>query len=96
MSYRKLEVEGEEYEYVIGRSYVKVKGVGAWPKEEVGEMTIRYYGDGFIYDDEDVVYSKSELDALAKSKGYIPQAEMRVRPGNVADKIRQAFAEGTK
>ena len=36
MSYRKIEVDGKEYEYVVGRSNVKVKGVGSWPKNEVG------------------------------------------------------------
>lgn len=42
MSYRKLNVKGIDFEYVIGKSHVKVKGIGAWPKEEVGE---RYWHD---------------------------------------------------
>jgi hypothetical protein len=95
MSYRKLEVDGKEYEYVVGKSHVKVKGVGSWLKEGLGEMTIRYYGDGLFHNDEDVVYNRAELDALAKEKGYIPQAEIRVRPSHVADKIRQTLAEGS-
>ena len=36
MSYRKITVDGKEYEYVVGKSHVKVKGIGAWAKEEVG------------------------------------------------------------
>jgi hypothetical protein len=35
--YRKLEVGGKTWEYVIGSSYVKVKGLGVWPLEEVGK-----------------------------------------------------------
>lgn len=36
MTYRKIEVDGKEYEYVVGKSYVKVKGVGVWDKHAVG------------------------------------------------------------
>ena len=36
MSYRTVEVDGKEYEYVVGESHVKVKGVGVWLREEVG------------------------------------------------------------
>ena len=36
MSYRKITVDGKEYEYVVGKTHVKVKGVGAWQKEQVG------------------------------------------------------------
>lgn len=37
MSYRKINVAGKSYEYVVGQTHVKIKGLGAWPKEEVGE-----------------------------------------------------------
>lgn len=33
MSYRKITVDNIGYEYVIGTSHVKVKGVGVWPKD---------------------------------------------------------------
>ncbi len=36
MSYRKILVDGKEYEYVVGKSNVKVKGVGVWDKHAVG------------------------------------------------------------
>jgi hypothetical protein len=36
MSYRKINVNGASYEYVVGKSYLKVKGVGVWPREKVG------------------------------------------------------------
>ncbi len=38
MAYRKIKVNGKEYEYVVGRSNVKVKGLGVWSKHEVGQV----------------------------------------------------------
>ena len=36
MSYRKVTVDGQLYEYLVGRSYIKIKGVGAFDKYKVG------------------------------------------------------------
>ena len=36
MSYRKLEVNGTTFEYSVGKSHVKIRHVGAYPKEKVG------------------------------------------------------------
>lgn len=36
MAYRKISVDGTPYEYVVGRTHVKIRGVGAVPKEVVG------------------------------------------------------------
>lgn len=38
MAYRKIEIDGTTYEYTIGKTHVKVKGLEAAPKEKVGEM----------------------------------------------------------
>lgn len=46
--YRKITVNDETYQYVIGREYVKVKGVGQAKKEDVGEL-VREYNE---YDEE--------------------------------------------
>ena len=51
MSYRKIEVDGKEYEYVVGRSNVKVKGVGVWSKHEVG----------YVLDDHEVRVQPSHV-----------------------------------
>lgn len=89
MSYRKITVDGKEYEYTIGRTHVKVKGVGVWPKEEVGEITVRTYGcDCGCYPDEDVVYSREEFDGLTTEKGFVPSYSIRVKPSHIADKVR--------
>ena len=42
MAYRKITVDEKEYEYVIGKTHVKVKGVGAWDKSEVGHVIDDY------------------------------------------------------
>lgn len=78
MSYRKLKVNDEEYEYVIGKTYVKVKGIGVWPKEEVGEYIAKSCECccepvNLIYPDEKL--STSDYD-------------LRVYPSHVASKIR--------
>jgi hypothetical protein len=36
MAYREITVGGETYEYVIGRSFTKVKGHAVWPNEAIG------------------------------------------------------------
>jgi hypothetical protein len=37
MSYRKIEVLNTIYEYTIGRSYTKIRGIGAFRNDTVGE-----------------------------------------------------------
>ena len=37
MAYRKIIVENEIYEYVIGKTHVKIKGIGAFLKEDIGD-----------------------------------------------------------
>jgi hypothetical protein len=38
MSYRKITVDNIEYQYVVGKTHVKIKGIGAWPKDQVGHV----------------------------------------------------------
>ena len=37
MSYRNITVDGTTYKYVVGKTHVKVHGLGVWKKEEVGQ-----------------------------------------------------------
>lgn len=41
MSYRKLEVDGNVFEYSIGKTHTKIRGVGAYKNEEVGKTVTR-------------------------------------------------------
>jgi hypothetical protein len=36
MSYRKIEVDGQIFEYSIGKTHTKIRGVGAYENEKVG------------------------------------------------------------
>lgn len=38
MTYRKVEVNGKEYEYVVGVHTLKVKGVGVFQNHDVGKL----------------------------------------------------------
>lgn len=38
MGYRKVHVNDKEYEYTIGKKFVKIKGVGSWPKKELAKI----------------------------------------------------------
>jgi len=37
MAYRKIEVLGTTYEYIVGKTHLKIKGLGAWWNSEVGK-----------------------------------------------------------
>lgn len=36
MAYRKITVDGTVYEYVVGKQYLKIKGLGSWPRDKIG------------------------------------------------------------
>ena len=40
MSYRKLEVDGKVFEYSIGKTHTKIRHVGAFKNEEVGDYAV--------------------------------------------------------
>lgn len=43
MSYRKIEVDGHMFEYSIGKTHTKIRGVGAYPNGEVGSIQMSDY-----------------------------------------------------
>lgn len=48
MSYRKLEVNGQVFEYSIGKTHTKIRHVGAYPNGEVGVRTQKYWAGELI------------------------------------------------
>lgn len=38
MSYRKITVDGVEHQYTVGKTHVKVHGMQAAPREQIGEL----------------------------------------------------------
>lgn len=43
MSYRKITVDNQEYEYTVGKSNTKIKGIGIFKNEEIGDKVIHEY-----------------------------------------------------
>ena len=82
MSYRKITVDRKEYKYTIGRTHVKVKGVGVWPKEKVGEQFLKSQetAHDFLQKYKDIPIS-NKLDSE-----YV---DIRIQPSHIADKIKQ-------
>lgn len=79
MAYRNIVVDGVEYKYVVGRSHVKVQGLGVWPKEHVGKLHANNCdccGEPLV-----IIYSAEILSPSDFS--------IRVKPSDVANKIRE-------
>ena len=58
MSYRKLEVDGQVFEYSIGKTHTKIRHVGAFSNREVG----------YVISDREVRVRPSDLAAFIKQK----------------------------
>ena len=56
MSYRKIEVDGQVFEYSIGKTHTKIRGVGAYPNEKVG----------YVIDEREVRVRPSDLATFIK------------------------------
>ncbi len=69
MSYRKIEVDGTVFEYSVGRSHVKIKHVGAFPKHKVG----------YVIDDYEVRVRPGDVAAYIKCYGLKVKSEDKRR-----------------
>lgn len=58
MSYRKIEVEGQVFEYSIGRTHTKIRHVGAFENQEVG----------YVISDREVRVRPNDLANFIKQK----------------------------
>lgn len=79
MGYRKITVDGKEYEYVIGKTHTKVKGIKTvFLNEEIGVLSAKNCeccGESL-----DVIYDRETLSDH--------NFDIRVRPSDVADAIK--------
>lgn len=79
MSYRNITVDGIDYKYVVGRSHVKVQGLGVWPKEHVGKLHVN-----------NCECCGEPLDTIYSAEKLLPsEFSIRVTPSDVANKIRE-------
>lgn len=68
MSYRKIEVNGQEYEYSVGKSYVKIRYVGAFNKHDVG----------YVIDDYEVRVRPGDIaDYITRNKLKVKSEDKR-------------------
>jgi len=94
MSYRNITVDGVDYKYTIGKTHVKVRGLGVWPKADLGEIVVRQYSRCEGWEEKDV-YTFVELEKISKKLGYTPETHIRVRPSAIASKIRETIRLNT-
>lgn len=68
MSYRKLTVDDQVFEYSIGRTHTKIRHVGAFKNEEVGNHNVN--GDQQWWDSPDASFQirPSDLASFIKQK----------------------------
>ncbi len=69
MSYRKLEVNGQVFEYSIGKTHTKIRGVGAYKNEDVG----------FVIDEPDLYEIQVRPSDLA---AFIKHNQLKVKVEN--------------
>ena len=72
MSYRKLEVDGQVFEYSIGKTHTKIRGVGAYANGEVGVRVQKYWAGGLV---NTVQVRPSDLVAFIKSNNLKVKSE---------------------
>jgi hypothetical protein len=83
MPYRKITVNETIYKYLIGKTHVKIKGVGCWPKEEIGQKFAR--NCECCGEPVNTIYSEEKL----LDQDYV----IRVLPHHIAEKIKQVSAK---
>ena len=92
MSYRKITVNGQEYQYVIGKTHVKIKGLGVWSKAEIGKkVVIAPWCDCGCYETTTTVWSDSEFAQFAQENGFEKQFHLQVKPEDIALKIKEVI-----
>jgi len=74
MGYRNINVNGQDYQYVIGRTHTKIKGLGAYRNEDVGQIqTYVMYNDitdEFETHEDGVIVRPSDVAFMIKGLQY--------------------------
>ena len=74
MGYRNINVNGQDYQYVIGRTHTKIKGLGAYRNEDVGQIQkyVMYNDitDEFETHEDGVIVRPSDVALMIKGLQY--------------------------
>lgn len=74
MGYRNINVNGQDYQYVIGRTHTKIKGLGAYRNEDIGQIqTYVMYNDitdEFETHEDGVIVRPSDVAFMIKGLQY--------------------------
>ncbi len=81
MSYRKITVDGKVYEYTIGKTHTKIKGIGVWKNEELGKY-ITTGRDGYCE------CCGEPLSSIYPKEYPVYKTGLAVRPHDIMRKIR--------
>ncbi len=76
MSYRKIEVDGNMFEYSIGKTHTKIRGVGAFANGDVG-IRVQKYWSGELFNDIQV--RPSDIAAFIKQNNLKVKSENKRR-----------------
>jgi hypothetical protein len=76
MSYRKLEVDGNVFEYSIGKTHTKIRGVGAYKNEDIGSNHV--VGSQQSWDRPDISFQVRPSDLAS----FIKQNKLKVKVEN--------------
>jgi hypothetical protein len=68
MSYRKLEVNGQVFEYSIGKTHTKIRGIGAFKNEDVGNNNVNGNQQWWDCPDGSFQVRPSDLASFIKQK----------------------------
>ena len=66
MSYRKLEVDGNVFEYSIGKTHTKIRGVGAYENKRIGNYRTKSEYDWWDSPDGSFQVRPSDLASFIK------------------------------
>lgn len=76
MSYRKIEVDGQVFEYSIGKTHTKIRHVGAFANGDVG-VRVQKYWSGELFNDVQV--RPSDISAFIRQNNLKVKSEDKRR-----------------
>ena len=80
MGYRKIVVCGQEYEYVIGKSHTKIKGIGVYLNSNIGKRVVVAQYCECCGEPMASLYPNHHIDPI----------KLSVTPSDIVDTIKKA------